>query len=157
MGIPAWSERLSVGDDSVDSCHRDLILSLSQAYRAICDLDYVRAERIVDGLLDSSSIHIQCEDERFSGRDHSFPHETIDDLIQALRRGVRNLVEVEGIFLLIDNVEHALVADIQADRAEIAERDGLADRDRSGGTGQQVAGGFGARVHAQFAEDRLHV
>lgn len=118
--LPIWSDGYRIGDDAIDCCHRDMLTGLAAIDGAIRELDYARAERLIEALADASSIHAQSEDECFVGADHGFPHETIDEQIVALRSHVRRRTAPEGVVGMIGALGRTMLSDIHADRVELA-------------------------------------
>lgn len=122
MDMPMWSDCLRVGHDGIDACHREMMGDLTRIYGAICDADFPQADLGIESLRDACSVHAQSEDDWFSGTDHQFPHEIIDDLIQALRSSVHDLAGTDCMLDIVGKIEHALLSDIYVDKAEMAER-----------------------------------
>jgi len=120
MDLPIWSDRYRIGNDTIDCCHRDMLTGLAAIHGAIRDLDYTRAERLIDELEDASSIHALSEDECFVGADHGFPHETIDEQILMLRKHVRRRTAPIGVVDIIGALGRTMLSDIQIDRLELA-------------------------------------
>lgn len=119
MDMPIWTDFLRIGDDTVDNSHQDMMTSLAAVDDAVRRSEFDHAARMVDALSDACSIHAQSEDELFAGQDHAFPHETLDDLIAALRAQVlhRQAERAQGT---VAALRRALLSDIHADRAELA-------------------------------------
>lgn len=122
MDAPVWSDLLCIGDEAIDNSHRDIIVGLAAVHGAVCEHDYVEAERMIDALADACSIHAQSEDEVFVGGDHCFPHETLDDLLSTLRLGVRHRTDPDRMLDTIRSLGDTLLSDIEADRRELAQR-----------------------------------
>lgn len=120
MNAPVWSDLLCIGNEAIDSSHRDIINGLAAVHGAVHERDYPRAERMLDALADACSIHAQSEDEAFVGTDHCFPHETLDDLLSTLRQGVRRRLDPDRVFDTIRALGDTLLSDIHADRWEMA-------------------------------------
>lgn len=122
MNMPVWSDLLRIGNETIDSSHRDIMAGLAAVHEAVHEHDYPRAERMIDALADACSIHAQSEDEAFAGTDHCFPHETLDDLLLTLRLGVRHRQAPDRMFDTIRALGNTLLSDIHADRWEMARR-----------------------------------
>lgn len=124
MDMPQWSPRLLVGDDSIDASHHDILNTLSALDGAMRQRDYRQAEIMIEALSDACSIHAQSEDEAFVGLDHAFPHETLDEMLQWLRTGVRHRHAPHRLFGTLRAFGQALAEDIRADRRELARATG---------------------------------
>lgn len=122
MTAPFWSDALCIGNEAIDSSHKDIMTGLAAVHGAVDERDYPRAERMIDALADACSIHAQSEDEVFVGGDHCFPHETLDDLLSTLRLGVRHRLDPDRVFETIRALGDTLLSDIKADRWEMAHR-----------------------------------